>query len=59
MLECHCENGMVISPAEQSMAKAEGLDPEYCHKFMDTWERHADRAMDVVDYDKYYDELEA
>lgn len=29
------------------MAEAEGLDPEYVHKFMDTWELHADTALSL------------
>lgn len=56
MLECHCDGGPKVSPAEHMMAEAEGLDPVEIHKFMDTWERYADKALDLPDsfYDEWY-----
>lgn len=50
-VNCHCEK-MRVSPAEKMMAEAEGLDPEYVHKFMDTWERHANVALSLP-YEEY------
>lgn len=45
-LACICGAVPQITRTEIAMAASTGLDVIYIHRFMDTWETHADRVID-------------